>query len=69
MEDGEFKYMRVEDFFRDAEQCTLMEDVMRDRRKERMRPITTSQAYKAAGINAEAFSQLGNQVFGAEVGM
>ncbi len=66
-----FEYIRADDFFRNASVTTIAEDVRRDiRRENRERnngAVTTSEAYRACGINGEAWSKLGSQVVGAEI--
>lgn len=64
--DRPFVYMRVEDFFRNASVTTIARDVRRDIQREDFErnngAVTTSEAYRAAGFNGEAWSELGSQV-------
>ena len=61
------EYTTVKEFMQDAVPTSVFEDVRREIEQEQNRPITTSQAYRNAGIDGEAWSELGHQVFGAEV--
>ena len=61
----DIKYMRADDFFRNARPTTISEDVRRQVAEENT-ILTTSQAYRAAGFDGEAWSFLGSKVVGAE---
>ena len=63
----DFKYLRADDFFRNSRPTTIVKDVKRELREDSDKPLTTSDAYRAAGINVEVWSLLGHQVVGAEV--
>lgn len=64
---GRFRYIRAEEFFRNARSTTIGEDVRREvERDYNSGPITISEAYRIVGINGEAWSELGGQVFGEE---
>ncbi len=50
MSEEKFKYVRVQDLFRNATPTTIAEDVRKQIQEENDRPITTSEAYRAAGL-------------------
>ena len=66
MEEQKFRYVRADEFFKGSRKTTIQEDVMQQTRQENNHPTTTSQAYRSAGIDGEAWSYLGNKVMGAE---
>ncbi len=55
------RYVRVDELFTDPRPTTIIEDVRKQIERENDRPITTSEAYRRAGFDAEAWSELADR--------